>query len=437
LAGDAGQAIQAHRRAAAFAQQSYAYREAAEHLRRALALLSTLPDDQRLQELELQLDLGLALMMVKGYADPEAQQAYNRALELCHATDANARLYEIIWGLHESYFFQGEYQKARAACEHCWRLAQQSGDPELLLQAHHAFWGVSYFAYFGQHGPQSVVEHTQQGIKLYRPEWHRTHVQRFGGHDPGVCARYIGSNALWLLGYPDQAAEQVEDAVALATRLGHPFSLLLALSQGAKVYGFRGEPQRVLDFYTRFHQLASEHHLPAHGSEERIVVGWATAQITPGKEAVALIRQGLETARQMGEKINQAYFAALLAESYIQVGDISSARHTIEQGLVTIGVTGEDFYHSELYRLQALCLLAEDDVADAQSHLQTAIRIAQQQGCKALELRAATSLSRLWAEQGKRHQAFEMLSQTYHWFTEGFDTSDLRHAKELLLALSA
>jgi predicted ATPase len=135
--------------------------------------------------------------------------------------------------------------------------------------------------------------------------------------------------------------------------------------------------------------------------------------------------------------INQALMAAMLAEISIKIGDMTTAHQAIETGLATTAATGEDYFRPELYRLQGHCLLAAGDVDTALGAFQQALALAQQQKAKSLELRAARSLSRLWAEQGKRMQAYELLAGVYNWFTEGFDTADLRQAKELLLTLSS
>jgi predicted ATPase len=281
-----------------------------------------------------------------------------------------------------------------------------------------------------------VLDHTQQGIELYRPEWHHRHVQHFGNRDPGVCTRFIQANALWLLGYPEQAAQWAEDMVALATALGHPFTLTMAVGQGAKVYGWRGEYQRVLDAWEHYSQIVAESNLPSYEAEDFVWRGWALAQLNPNTDAIALIEQGLANLQRLGWKINQAMMSAMLAESYIKLGDIESARHAIERGLATTATTGEANFRPELFRLQGHCLWALGDSKAAESSFQRAQALAQQQHVKSLELRAATSLSRLWAEQGRRTQAYDLLAGVYNWFTEGFDTADLRRAQELLRALA-
>jgi DNA-binding SARP family transcriptional activator len=438
LAGDAKQAVLAYQRAAHFAKQTYAYPEAAEHLRRGLALLATLPDHdtRHRQELELQLDLGLALMVAKGLSDQEAQQAYSRALELCRYAGADVQMYEAIWGLHESYLFQGNQAKAHEACEHCWHLAQQIGDPELLMQTHHAFMAVYHWFYPGANGPQSAVDHAQQGIALYMPEQHHTHMLRFAGHDPGVCMSGMAALDQWLLGYPDQAMKGLQDTLALATRLGHASTLYMALEMMTKLYLFRREPAMVLDTIGRAQRIAFERKLHTINTYLSWFQGWAQGQTNPGIDAVDLIRHAISGWRESGFKVEQSLIFALLAETCDRAGQTEGAWRAVEQGMEITQATGEDYYRPELHRLHGRLLLAAGDIPAAQASFWQALELAQQQRVKSLELRAAMDLSRLWAEQDRRAQAYALLSSVYAWFTEGFDTADLREAQALLNSLT-
>lgn len=437
LAGDAEQAVHAYQRGAAFAKQAYAYVEAVEQLRRGLALLQTLPDGEsrRRQELEFQLDLGWALMMAKGWIGPEPLQAYSRALELCAEAGAEAHVYEAIWGLHEIYLFQGNLAKAREASEHCWRLAQQSGDPERLVQAHHCFWSVYFWFCDEPDALHQVIDHVEQGIALYRPEWHRTYVLHYGGsHDPSVCARNMAAKAEWLLGYPDRAIERQESAVALARQLGHPSSLAMTLHNAAKVYCYLGQSSKVLDVLEQGRLLDSEGRETLTG-EDLALYGWAVGQ-TASPDAVELIREGIAQHRTTWSNLDYAFNMALLAETCERCGQTAAALAAVEEGLALVHATGEGYWRSELHRLHGRCMLDAGDVNAAQASFRQALEIAQQQKAKSLELRAAMDLSDLWANQGQRARARDLLAGVYHWFTEGFDTADLRQAKVRLLALA-
>jgi adenylate cyclase len=218
--------------------------------------------------------------------------------------------------------------------------------------------------------------------------------------------------------------------------LGHPFSQLLAWGQGAKVYGFRGEPQRLLEAWAQVDQLAATHNLPMHDGENLVWRGWALGQMNANNQAVALIRKGIENLHHRDFHLNKCLMAALLAETQMAVGDITAAYQTLKTAIVAAAAIGEDYFRSELYRLLGHCLLEQAKLDEASNNFQQALEMARQQQAKSLELRAAMSLSRLWMKQNKRLQAYELLLDIYNWFTEGFDTADLRQAKELLLSLS-
>jgi DNA-binding SARP family transcriptional activator len=438
LGGSAEQAIHVYQRAARFAKQAYAYWEAAAHLRSALALLSMLPDDdaRRQQELELQLELGFVLMMAKGWADQEARQAYDRALALCHGAGTGVERFDASWGLHEIYLFQANGAKALDASQICWELAQQAGDPELLLQAHHAFWGTYFWFYIGPKGLQGTVDHAQQGFALYRPEWHRTHVLRYGGHDPGVCALSLLARAQWLLGYPDQAVAASQSGVTLAAQLDHPFTFVNASLVAATIHVCRGEPGPALTLLDQAKSMILRQEMRMLIPHELAWRGAALGQLAPSTEAASLLRQGISLCQAMGVRLEQPAWLAILAETYERMGDMELARQAIEEGLAMASDTGEDFYRPELYRLHGRCWLAAGDVDAAQASFRQALDIAQQQRARSLELRAATDLSRLMAAQGSRAQAYTLLSGIYGWFREGFDTADLRAAQALLHSLA-
>jgi predicted ATPase len=169
--------------------------------------------------------------------------------------------------------------------------------------------------------------------------------------------------------------------------------------------------------------------------QELIWRGWALGQLTPGGEALALMRQAIALWREIGVCLEQPQWLALLAETYLRAGQTAAARQAVEESLTIAGATGEDNYRPELFRIQGLCQLATGEMVAAAGSFQQALALARRQGTRSLELRAALNLSRLWAEQGQRAQAYELLAGVYSWFTEGFANRDLQTAKEFLLTL--
>jgi predicted ATPase len=306
-------------------------------------------------------------------------------------------------------------------------MTEQERDDGLRLQAHHSAWSTWWCA----GDPATTRGHADSGRLLYDPEKHASHRFVYGGHDPGACAQFVGAQAEWLLGYPEKALASTADSLSLAERIVHPFTLSLALTFSSVLHLNRREPERAL------HQLEAAEMLAA---EQRLSLIWEAGMLRGGAlagqgaddEAIACIRAGITNWTQLGRSHYLPYGLALLAEGLARHGDGAAALAALRRGLETADATGEHFWDAELHRLTGMALLAENKLNEGEASLQQAIRIAQAQRAKSLELRAATSLARLWGERGGRTEAQELLAPVYGWFTEGFDTADLKEAKALL-----
>jgi predicted ATPase len=301
----------------------------------------------------------------------------------------------------------------------------------LRLQAHHSVW--STWCWAGD--PAKAREHADAGRLLYDPLYdpmkHASHRLIYGGHDPGVCAGYVGAQAEWLLGYPETALASITGSLALAERIAHPFTLSAALLYSSEVYLNRREPERALRQLEAADLLVAEQRL-AFIVEPSMLRGVALAEQGTVDDAIARIREGVTRWTGLGRTIYLPYVFAFLAESLARHGDRTAALAVLREGLATAGATGEHLWDAELHRLTGTALLAENKLDEGQASLQQAIGIAQVQQAKSLELRAATSLARLWGEKGRRAEAHDLLTPLYGWFTEGFGTADLKEAKALL-----
>jgi predicted ATPase len=306
-------------------------------------------------------------------------------------------------------------------------MAEREGDDELRLQAHHSGWTTWSFG----GDPAKARGHADIGRLLYDPEKHASHRLTYGGHDPGVCARSSGAWAEWLLGYPEKALASITKALALAERIAHPFTLGLALAISSVVYLNRREPERALRHLEAAEVLAAEQRLSLI-YETGILRGSALLGQGAVDEAIARIREGVTRWTRLGRTLFLPYGLAFLAEGLARHGDREAALTALREGLEIASATGEVGWDAELHRLTGAVLLAEDKLDEGQASLQQAIRIAQAKQAKSLELRAARDLARLWGEQGRRAEARDLLAPVYGWFTEGFDTPDLREAKALL-----
>ena len=261
-------------------------------------------------------------------------------------------------------------------------------------------------------------------------EQHRSHALLYGGHDPGVCARLVGASCQWALGYPAKALASIDDAVVLAERLAHPFSLEIALIWAAIIHHIRREPEQVLRWARRAEALAAEHRLATPISPIVLQAGALAAQ----GEAVEAIAQ-LRAAGKQGSVtllVLKPYALALLSTTQAQVGDHAAALETIAEALAASEESGARWWEAEIHRLKGLVLLSRHDPEASEACFAHSTEIARRQNARSLELRASTSLARLWRDQGKRTEARDLLAPIYDWFTEGFDTPDLKEAKALL-----
>jgi predicted ATPase len=279
----------------------------------------------------------------------------------------------------------------------------------------------------------SAHTHFAQGIALYDAQQHRAAAFLYGD-DAGVICHSFSASTLWSLGYPDQGLARSQEAVTLAQQSAHPFSLSFVLSWAAVFHQLRREERLTQERAEAAITLATVQGFPylmAFGSPIR---GWALAHQGHAQEGIEQIHQGLRAVRATGAEINRSYWLALLAEAHSIIGQPEVGLTVLAEALTVVDKTGARWYEAEIYRLKGELLLAQspDNHTEAETCFHHALEIARNQQAKSFELRTATSLARLWAQQGKRQEAYDLLAPVYHWFTEGFDTADLKDAKALL-----
>jgi class 3 adenylate cyclase/predicted ATPase len=430
-------AIPCWQRAGQRAIQSSANAEAVAHLSKGLELLKTLPDTpaRTPQELTLQVNLGVPLMAAQGWGALEVKRAYTRALELCQKVGAPSQLLPVLFGLFTFYVVRAEHKTARELAEQCLTVAQSVQDPDLLLEAHCAL-GISLYL-LGELIPGQA--RLEQGIALYDPQQHHSHVFLYG-QDPGVACLSFAAWALWHLGYPDQALKRIHEALTLAQEIAHPFSRGLALVWAAVLHQFRGEAQATQEWAEAAITFSTDQGFPEWVALGTLLRGWAMAELGQEVEGIAQLRQGLAAHRATGAEVSRTYYLTLLAAAYEQVGQAEEGVKVLDEALAFVSESEERYYEAELYRLRGELTLAQSGVQRLESSVQKeaeeyflkAIEVARHQSAKSLELRAVMSLSRLWQSQGKKDEARQLVAEIYGWFTEGFDTKDLQEAKALL-----
>jgi predicted ATPase len=272
-----------------------------------------------------------------------------------------------------------------------------------------------------------------QGVALYNPQQQSASALLYGEH-AGVLCRSYTAWTLWYLGYPDQGLMQSQEALALARQLGHPFSLDIALSMATTFHQLRREVRCTQESAEATISLATEQEFPLWMAMGFILRGWALAHQEQVKEGIGQIQQGLMAWRAAGSENLRPYYLALLAEAHGTMRQPEAGLAVLAEALTLTDTTGARFYKPELYRLKGELLLQQsvDNQAEAEHCFQHALDVARSQQAKSFELRTATSLARLWQQQGKRQEAHDLLAPVYGWFTEGFDTADLKDAKALL-----
>jgi predicted ATPase len=318
---------------------------------------------------------------------------------------------------------------ARELGEQLLSLAQQVGDASMLLAAHRALGSMLFYA----GAVADAHTHFAQGIALYDPQQHHVAVLLYG-EDAGVVCHNTTAWTLWSLGYTDQGLARSQEAVTLAQQIAHPFSLVLALSAAALFHQFRRDAHAVQEHADAALSLAMEQGFPHWMAQSAILRGWALTHQGQAQAGIEQMHHGLRAHRATGAEANRSYFLALLAEAHGTLGEPEAGLAVLAEALVHVEHTGERYYEAEIHRLKGELLLQQssDNQAEAESSFHHALEIARSQQAKSLELRAVMSLSRLWHQQGKREEAHDLLAPIYHWFTEGFDTADLKDARALL-----
>jgi len=423
---------QAGRKAAARS----ALREAVAYFQQALGALVHLPETRQTleQAIDIRIDLGPALSTTKSYGAPEVETTYIQARELCQRLGETPKLFPVLWGLSRLYNFRGELQVARDLGEQLLITAQRIHDPALLLEAHHTLWAILFTL-----GELTAAQtHAERGIALYNPQQHSHLAFLYGGHDPGVCGRNHAARQLWLLGYPDQALQRSQEALALGRELSHAYTLAQALFWDAWVHQRRGEIQATQERIEAYLSIGTEHGFSRLAAQATIVRGWLLVQQGQVEEGIVQMRPAMAGHGVTLLGRDRSYFLALMAEAFERGGQVAEGLSTLTEELARVNKTGERFYEAEMHRIKGELLLkhAVPDEVEAECCFQESLALARSQSAKSLELRAAMSLSRLWQRQGKQAPARQLLGEIYGWFIEGFDTADLQEARALLQQLS-
>ena len=431
-AGLAEPAIVHYQRAGERSAERSANQESIVQLRRALELLGTLPEaaERNQRELRLQMAVGMALSAARGWGDPECEAAFERARSLASHIGDGPELPRALVALATSYYAKGEIVRSAELAKQALTLAERAG-AIYLLSAHYA---VGSAALYQGEFPQAL-HHLEQTIELYDPAEHGPFAHTFGS-DRGVVSRSYAAWCHWFLGRPDRALTTTQEAVALARRVEHPFTLATALAFVAVLHFLRGEREMSLEHAEETIALSERLGFPLYLGVGRALRGWAQADA--GERGVAEIQQALAELARTGTGAGAPLFLALLAETTWRVGRYDHALGALGLAVARAEETGQHFWDAELHRLRAQILLDKGDGAEEQAEalFRRSLEISVGQKARSLELRTATSYARLLSKRGQRDEARNLLAPVYEGFTEGLGTLDLKAAKELLAELA-
>jgi predicted ATPase len=416
--------------------------EATEQFTRALNLIETLPisPSLRREQIRLQVALITPLLHIKGYAAPEAKAAAERAALLIEQAkvlgdppEDPLLLFSVLYGIWVANYvaFHGDVLRELAA--QFLALAEKEGTTAPLMIGHRLM-GMSLL-FTGE--IQRGRAHYDKAIALYNPLEHRALAERFG-QDVRVAILSYRPLALWLLGYPNASFADIEQSLREAREIGQAATLMYALGAAAVTFLQLGDYARaggVLDELIPLAEQKGAVIWKAFGVTNK---GCALAATGETQTAVDIITTGLALWRSTGGTLWTPLFQANLAKANAGLGNFQNAFHCIDEATAAIETSNDSWYEAEVQRVAGEIMLKSPDAnaEKAQTYFERALAVARQQQAKSWELRASKSLARLWRDQGKVQQARELLAPVYGWFTEGFDTLDLREAKALLDTLA-
>ncbi len=388
--------------------------------------LARLPESEQLLDaaIDIRLDLGGALTAMHSAAAPEVEALYRQARERVDRLGDTTRLFPVLWGLWFVHVARGRYPGARDLGEQLLAVAQQSDDTGRLLEAHHALW--STLTAMGM--TREALTHAERGRTLYDSSRHAAHASLYGGHDAGGCCRSLLAVTRWLLGQPDQALEPLHDGLRLTETLAHPPSIVGSLWCAVWLHYERGERDVARASAERLISVATAHNLRRWLDEPIVLLA-----LVPSAH---LERGGLADVHRRAAATRAARVAWREVAGLCRLAEAYSEVEQPEQGLdVLHWITAEHahaFYASEILRVRGELLMLRTIQGEAEQCFRQAIDIAARREEKSLELRAAMSLARLLARQGKRGDARQAVAAVYTRFTEGFGTVDLQRARALL-----
>jgi class 3 adenylate cyclase/predicted ATPase len=417
--------------------------EAVAQLTRALDQIGVLPATPALRSEEIKIQVGLtnALMHAKGYAAPETKASVERARTLIDRAEALGEppedpllLFSVLYGFWVANYIEFNGDTLRDLAMRFLTLAEKQDTTGPLIVGHR----LMGTAFFSTGDPAKARTHLDRAIALYDPGKHRLLATRFG-QDLRVVILSYRSLALWSLGYPNAAVVDSDQALKDAHEIGHPVTLVYALWHAAWTRWECKNYAKSSAFLDETIALADEKGAIFWKALATVGRGCVFAFTGDASKAIQVITSGIIAYRSTGATVFVPYFFSCLAWAYAELGQFDDAWRCVGEAMTAVETTKETWWEPEVH-----CIVGEislkspkPDAPKAEVHFKRALAVAREQQAKSWELRAAMSMARLWRDQGKRDEARELLAPVYGWFTEGFDTRDLKEAKALLEELAS
>jgi predicted ATPase len=402
--------------------------EAVAQLQRGLTLVANLPEGvTRIQhELDLQIAFGKAMIATKGYAAPETGEAFDRALSLCEQLDSPPQLVTVLHGQWVRVLLAGDLALARSRAEELLKLGVERNDPVWTVMGCRisgvtCMWLGEFIA---------AHDYLERGLLLYDPA-HRSRYVELTVDDPHVMLLTYLAWTLLCLGCLDQSRAKRDAAMAEARLLSRAFTLAHALSRATHAEAIVVGPSGALLHADELVSLTEGHSIDFYLAEAMIIQGWCLTMLGQREKGVSQLTRGLAAYRAQG-LLQVPMGLTLLADTYRKVQQPQNGLQQLEDAINVTDRTQGRYYEAEMHRVRGEIFLSMHDNSAAEASFHKAINVAQHQSAKTWELRAAMSMARLWRDQGKRDEARELLAPVYGWFTQGFDTLDLKEAKALM-----
>jgi len=406
-----------------------ANQEAALLARHGLKLVAHQPEsDARFErEMNLLTTLGVALGAMQGLASPEVGKVHARAYDLWKRLGARPRLFSIAFAQWTYRIISGQLDVSLRIGDELLQMAEATGDRAMAVAANNCLGSTLH--HMGEH--RRAAARFDRGLEAYSTDLRTSFVGM--PIDPAVLFISESSRALWVLGFPDQAVRRLHRATELAAASGHPESIAFAALFGAYLYHFLQDLHKTLEYSDTVLAVSKDRDIATTLAWGLTLHGWALGTIGRVDEGITELRDSLAGQRAAGSEIARPQFAWMLGDVCLRAGKYEEAAAAITDGLDTAARTGDHYWDAELFRLKgAIAVQSRGALVDAERHFLAALDEAKARDAKSFELRAATSLARLWRAQGRHRDAEQLLRPIYEWFTEGLDTADLIAARRLL-----